>query len=83
MGPPSEKGGIHDTKDRTDLFEVASMGPPSEKGGISQASGKPSGALRLQWGRPPRRAESVTSRTLDRGRTASFNGAALREGRNR
>ena len=37
----------------------ASMGPPSEKGGIvSSFDPAMSIALRLQWGRPPRRAES-------------------------
>ena len=38
------------------------MGPPSEKGGISVAMETTAGALyRLQWGRPPRRAESRAS----------------------
>ena len=36
------------------------MGPPSEKGGIAAEGGAEGSLFGLQWGRPPRRAESLT-----------------------
>ena len=82
MGPPSEKGGIPLLARSQTLARRASMGPPSEKGGIRRSDRGLSMQTLLQWGRPPRRAESppkVGPKVLCSG----FNGAALREGRNR
>ena len=82
MGPPSEKGGIHQLARGLDDTLPASMGPPSEKGGIvidvwiDEGDGD-----KLQWGRPPRRAESRPGWQRIWIWTG-FNGAALREGRN-
>ena len=60
MGPPSEKGGINEAWADWAQSDFASMGPPSEKGGIVVCRSvlKNYGSV-LQWGRPPRRAESL------------------------
>ncbi len=82
MGPPFEKGGNQGGRaDRFDLL-AASMGPPFEKGGNAlDATTDDRWTIRLQWGRPSRRAEMGKTGADPDARNCCFNGAALREGR--